>query len=364
MKHDSLPQSAEIETALGVFSPENWGFVKRVDVPTGNLGRVWVKEFPQIGEVCFAPVSWQHANRKILWGHESPREMSFLDIVQQIQMMVWGMDIGDTVSAIEMAVIEGIGGYIGVAYPLKEGLTPESWLGFVLGYGSVNGVLGSQMLGTNPKRHTAGIGQHLKMLQAYEALRSGHHTVEWTFDPTRSQNAHLNIKKLGVFVDRYVVNKYGNFRTALYGSVPSDRFVVRWELTTPKLHKYLKALWADEHQPLSLNDLDSIPTARLDSIDTILASPPQQIKYEIPGDINVLSKENPTEAMRIREDIRAICTRLLDSKEPDDRSLGEVFDPAMMVVQSSKGLYKIRDFVSSFEAGTRRSFYIFSLKGD
>jgi predicted GNAT superfamily acetyltransferase len=292
------------------------------------------------------------------------KEMSFLDIVQHIQMVVWGMDVGDTVSAIEMAILEGTGGYIGVAYPLSEGLTPDSWLGFVLGYGAVDGVLASQMLGTNPKRLTAGIGQHLKMLQAYEALLTGHHTVEWTFDPTRSQNAHLNITKLGAFVDRYVVNKYGDFYTELYGLVPSDRFVARWELTSAAVQHHLEALQVNQESAFGLDDIEALPTITLDSIEDMMANPPQQLKYEIPSDINVLSKDNPYQAMQVREEIRLICTRLLDSKEPDGRLLSSIFDPALMGIQSSKGFYRIRDFVSGFKAGSRRSFYIFTLKGD
>jgi hypothetical protein len=71
MKSDDPTQSVGIEAALHVFAPEHWGFMKRSNVAPSNLGRVWVKHFPQIGEVCFAPLSWQHGDQKMLWEREN-----------------------------------------------------------------------------------------------------------------------------------------------------------------------------------------------------------------------------------------------------------------------------------------------------
>ncbi len=369
MEPNPLPKStdiASIQNAIAAFSPANFGFIERTDVPALNLGHVWIKSFPEIGQVCFAPLSWQHSEAKMLWEPtgQLPQEMSFLDIVQHIQMIVWGMKSGDTISPIEMAILEGTGGYLGVAYPLEKGLTPDTWLGFVLGYGSVDGVLASQMLGTNPKRHTASIGQHLKMLQAYEALLTGHHTVEWTFDPTRSQNAHLNITKLGASVERYIVNKYGDFYTELYGFVPSDRFVAHWQLTSPSVQKYLKDLWAGQSLSLSLSDIETIPLIDVDSLSKFLSTRPPQLKYEIPADINTLTKNNSYEALQIRDELRQICIHLLDAKQPDSTALSTIFDPALVTAPATQGDYRITNFVSDFIDGQRRSFYIFTLKGD
>ena len=52
--------------------------------------------------------------------------------------------------------------------------------------------------------------------------------IEWTYDPLQAMNAHLNFAKLGVVVEEYEVNVYGESSSPLHKGNPTDRFVAEW----------------------------------------------------------------------------------------------------------------------------------------
>ena len=74
----------------------------------------------------------------------------------------------------------------------------------------------------------AGLGSSLKLLQRERALTPGLDLVEWTYDPLQAMNAHLNFAKLGVVVEEYEENIYGESASPLHGGNPTDRFVADW----------------------------------------------------------------------------------------------------------------------------------------
>jgi predicted GNAT superfamily acetyltransferase len=78
------------------------------------------------------------------------------------------------------------------------------------------------------------LGQRLKELQRSWALASGYDKVVWTFDPLETRNAYLNLNKLGGIVKVYIENYYGELDDPLNGSMPTDRFLVEWELRSPR----------------------------------------------------------------------------------------------------------------------------------
>ena len=57
---------------------------------------------------------------------------------------------------------------------------------------------------------SAGVGYQLKLLQRERTLAMGLDLIEWTYDPMQAMNAHLNFAKLGVVVEEYEVNVYGD----------------------------------------------------------------------------------------------------------------------------------------------------------
>jgi predicted GNAT superfamily acetyltransferase len=99
----------------------------------------------------------------------------------------------------------------------------------------------SHMLGVVPDARAAGIGLNLKLAQREEALRAGVDVIEWTFDPLQAQNAHLNFARLGVIVEEYEENIYGESSSPLHKGAPTDRFVAEWRLTSPHVERRLAA---------------------------------------------------------------------------------------------------------------------------
>jgi hypothetical protein len=65
--------------------------------------------------------------------------------------------------------------------------------------------------------------------------------IEWTFDPLQAQNAHLNFGRLGVIVEEYEENIYGDSSSPLHKGAPTDRFVAEWRLTSPHVERRLAA---------------------------------------------------------------------------------------------------------------------------
>jgi predicted GNAT superfamily acetyltransferase len=116
-------------------------------------------------------------------------------------------------------------GYVYAAPAVKDG-RPTLW---------------SHALGVLPEARGAGLGASLKVAQRQQALRMGIDLIEWTSDPLQAAGAHLNFGKLGVLVEEYEEDLYGESSSALHGTVPTDRFVAEWHLSTPHVERRLAA---------------------------------------------------------------------------------------------------------------------------
>lgn len=99
----------------------------------------------------------------------------------------------------------------------------------------------SHMLGVTPDVRAGGLGLRLKLAQRQQALRMGIDVIEWTYDPLQALNAHLNFTKLGVVVEEYEENVYGQSSSPLHKATPTDRFITQWRLTTPHVERRLSA---------------------------------------------------------------------------------------------------------------------------
>jgi predicted GNAT superfamily acetyltransferase len=123
----------------------------------------------------------------------------------------------------------------------------------------------SHMLGVMPEMRAAGLGARLKLAQRQAALDMGLDLIEWTYDPLQAANAHLNFSKLGIVVEEYEENIYGESTSALHRGTPTDRFVAEWKLREPHVVRRIVAAGA--------------PTVR----DSSLASTPV-INPSLPGE--------------------------------------------------------------------------------
>jgi chorismate synthase len=156
--------------------------------------------------------------------------------VVELERLIWGPGYDEVVPVPILAVTVHRGGIligafdggrmIGFVYSLpgiKRG-RPTEW---------------SHMLGVVDDFRNDGVGHRLKCLQRDRALVMGLELVEWTFDPMQAMNAHLNFAKLGVFVEEYQENAYGDSTSPLHKGNPTDRFVAEWWIRTPHVEQRL-----------------------------------------------------------------------------------------------------------------------------
>ena len=100
----------------------------------------------------------------------------------------------------------------------------------------------SHMLGVTADARDAGLGARLKLAQRQHALDMGLDLIEWTYDPLQALNAHLNFAKLGVVVEEYEENIYGESSSALHRGTPTDRFVAEWHITRPHVERRIASI--------------------------------------------------------------------------------------------------------------------------
>jgi predicted GNAT superfamily acetyltransferase len=154
-----------------------------------------------------------------------------------LEQEVWGAAVPEDAVGIPMfvatlkrgAILLGAfaaGRLVGFVYSfpgLKDG-QPTQW---------------SHMLGVRPECRASGIGRELKLEQRRVALAMGIDLMEWTFDPLVAVNAHLNFRRLGIVVEEYALNVYGESVSPLHLGAPTDRFIAQWWLRSPRVQALL-----------------------------------------------------------------------------------------------------------------------------
>jgi predicted GNAT superfamily acetyltransferase len=138
----------------------------------------------------------------------------------------------------------------------------------------------SHMLGVTPGARDAGLGRRLKLAQREGTIAMGLELIEWTFDPLQALNAHFNFAKLGVVVEEYEENVYGESSSPLHRGAPTDRFVAEWRITTPHVERRI----ASQGQP-------SVRDSRV--MDAPVVNPSRELEQRlVPGDAD-LSRDEP-----------------------------------------------------------------------
>ena len=150
------------------------------------------------------------------------------DACVRLQRETWGEDFVDAVPATILMVSQRVGGVSAGAFDADGRL-----LGFVFGISGIrDGELAhwSDMLAVRPEARGAGLGKRLKHFQRDQLLARGIRRMLWTYDPLVARNANLNLNSLGARPVEYVVNMYGDTRSALHAGLDTDRFIVEWRL--------------------------------------------------------------------------------------------------------------------------------------
>ncbi len=190
----------------------------------------------------------------------------------RLQQSVWGFAENELIPLRLFVVATKIGGQVFGAF---DGGRMVAFCLSIPGLKPGGGVyLHSHMLGVIAEYRDRHIGRALKLAQREEALARGIGLIEWTFDPLEIKNAFFNVERLGAVVRRYVLNQYGSTSSPLHGGLPTDRCVAEWWLRAPRVVAALGG--------------EPVPHVEIEE------------RIELPADIGLLRRENPTRARRIQ----------------------------------------------------------------
>ncbi len=169
----------------------------------------------------------------------------------------------------------------------------------------------SHMLGVAADARDAGLGARLKLAQRARALAMGVDLIEWTFDPLQAMNAHFNFAKLGVVVEEYEENIYGESSSPLHRGTPTDRLVAEWRLSAPHVERRIAAAGAPlvrdagiAAAPIVNPPIDASRWPEPATADLNLSS--RRILVEIPTDFSGMQASAPDLALAWRLDTRTI----------------------------------------------------------
>ncbi|MDF2721188.1 MAG: hypothetical protein K0Q59_863 [Paenibacillus sp.] len=158
----------------------------------------------------------------------------------ELQKRVWSAD--SVTSMHQMTAATHHGGVVIAAFDA------DRLVGFVYGFPAYDGVkpyLFSHMMAIDPDYRDAGLGSSLKIQQREWAIGKGYDKIAWTYDPLETRNGYLNLNKLGGFVGTYYLNYYGDMQDALHASMPTDRFLLEWDLHSAKCKDALRGTAGD-----------------------------------------------------------------------------------------------------------------------
>jgi len=206
--------------------------------------------------------------------------------VEELQKEIWGIPDLDVVPLTHLIAAKAAGGVLIGAFDR------QTLVGFVYGFVALeDGEIAhhSHMLAVKHAYRNLHLGYKLKLAQREAVLAQDINLITWTFDPLQSLNAYFNFTKLGVISNRYVINFYGEEAASFLHQTGTDRFWVKWLLTSERVVQRLKT---------------TKPT---------LANPSGKLLIEIPGDINTLQQQDPELAVEWRQRTRREFTDAIEA---------------------------------------------------
>ena len=214
-------------------------------------------------------------------------------------------------------------------------------LGFVYAFlGRYRGqvVHWSHMMAVEKRHRDMGLGFRMKLAHRKFALREGIKSICWTYDPLQSRNAALNIARLGARVEEYLPDCYGRFPSRIEKGLPSDRFVVNWQIGSTHVARHLRGPLMT-HAGLGwprINETRHNDEGFLVNREISFAFREPRLLLEVPAN---------TDEMRVR-DLRLARRWRLETR----RMFQRAFESGCRVL----------DFVTMGTGGDRRAFYVLS----
>jgi len=167
----------------------------------------------------------------------------------------------------------------------------------------------SHMLGVTRDARHSGLGLRLKLAQRDRARQMGIDLIEWTVDPLQVVNASLNFTRLGVVVEEYEENIYGDSSSPLHQGSPTDRFVAEWHITAPHVERRIAAaglVARDQSVAESPIINASLPGTPLRPGKARLSLSDRRVLVEIPAGFTEIQSADPALASEWRLSTREI----------------------------------------------------------
>jgi predicted GNAT superfamily acetyltransferase len=228
--------------------------------------------------------------------------------VVELERRIWGPGYDDVVPPPVLTVSVKRGGILIGAF---DG---ERMIGFVYSLPAVKNGRPSQwshMLGVAEGFRNNGVGRSLKLLQRERALAMDVELIEWTFDPMQALNAHLNFSRLGVVVQEYEENVYGESSSPLHRGNPTDRLVAEWWIREPRVARRLSGV--EGGCPADIADARRVNRAAgagelPECVDVDLGLDTLRLSVEIPTGFTEMLSRAPALALEWRLATRRIFT--------------------------------------------------------
>ncbi len=155
--------------------------------------------------------------------------------------------------------------------------------------------LHSQLLGVRKEQRHLGIGFQLKLYQRDFALEAKLELIKWVFDPMRSVNANLNVRKLGAVIPAYHPDYYGTVQSHFSHGLATDRVWAHWHVASARVRQRLL------NPPLHLKQEPSLVQVTVWGLDDEgrkalvnpdLDCPQPEFLVEVPDDFEAILQVN------------------------------------------------------------------------
>jgi len=233
----------------------------------------------------------------------------YLDCVE-LQQVTWGRGFEGLVPVSVLKISQKVGGVVAGAYDetASGGERGERMVGFVFGLTGVRPrpeggpprlVHWSHMLAIAPEERDRGIGRLLKIFQRRLLLPLGVESIEWTYDPLESRNAHFNLNHLGAEVADYVEEMYAGEEGSVFAAgIGSDRFILSWQLAGPRAEAALAG-----RRP-EAGPFREAPLANPEGDAAAELPQAPRVRVEIPADVQKLKDASLERAQAYRASTR------------------------------------------------------------
>jgi len=194
----------------------------------------------------------------------------------------------------------------------------------------------SHMMAVEARYRDHGLGFRMKLVHRRRALKQGVKAICWTYDPLQSRNAFLNIARLGGRVSEYLPDCYGHFSSRIEKGLPSDRFVVDWEIASRHVARRLDATTnqrSDLRMP-RVNHTRTNARGLLENRGIVLSLDAPRLLVEVPADTDAMRAHALPLARRWRLEARKIFERYFSAG------------------------YRIEDFIPPRATGDGSCFYV------